>query len=145
MRVLLLALALSLAGCVPPAQALADAQRQLDQQRFAAARSGFDRVARDRRATPRERAHALTGAALACEKLGRPEEARDRLEKAISPEVPGGSEVALYELAELTFVTDRARALSLYYRAAAGAQKNLGGGFPYHEASTRIIQLSNSR
>jgi len=139
------AVLLLLAGCVVPRVALDDAQQDLEHRRFRAALSRFDRVARSRRATDAERARALTGAALACERLGDLDGARARLEQAISPEVPGASEVALFELAELEHVRDRARSLSLYYRAAAGAQKNLGGRFPYHEASNRIIELSNSR
>jgi hypothetical protein len=145
MRSLLLALTLLAAGCLPPAQALERAQHRLDTKQYPAARDEFDKVAASRKATPKERAQALTGAALACKHLGLTDAARLRLEKAIAPEVPGGSEVAFFELAELEHLRDRARALSLYYRAAAGAQKNLGSGYPYHEASTRIIQLSNSR
>jgi hypothetical protein len=50
-----------------------------------------------------------------------------------------------YELAEKLRERDRARAMSLYYRAAAGAEKNRSGGFPYRAAMDRILQLSMSR
>jgi hypothetical protein len=50
-----------------------------------------------------------------------------------------------FELAERLRDRDRARALSLYYRAAGGAEKHRAGGFPYRAAMDRILQLSMSR
>jgi tetratricopeptide (TPR) repeat protein len=97
------------------------------------------------RATPAERARALTRAALACEHLNAMAGARERLERAVEPDVPGASEPALYHLAELVRAEDPARALNLYYRAAAGAEKHLHGAFPYRAATDRILQLSMSR
>jgi tetratricopeptide (TPR) repeat protein len=144
MRAALTALVLIACGCLPPEKALEEAQHKMAEERYDAALAQFDRIARHAK-SPRDRARALTGAAQACEKLGRLDAARLRLEQAIVPEVPGGSEVALFELAELEHLRDRARALSLYYRAAAGAQKYLNSGFPYQAASNRIIELSNSR
>jgi hypothetical protein len=124
---------------------LEDAQRKLDTGAFVEAQKDFDLLAAQKQMSPVNRARALTGAAQACVRLGRVDDARSRLERAIDPEVPGGSEAALYELAELERGHDRARALSLYYRAAAGAEKNLAGGFPYRSAMNRILELSNSR
>jgi tetratricopeptide (TPR) repeat protein len=143
-RALLLGLALLVVGCHPPAASLADGQRAFSEGRWSTALADFDRVAA-RTADPAERARALTGAALACEKLGRVDEAQRRLERAIDPEVPGASEVALFQLAELLRTRDRARALNLYYRAAAAAEHNLHGAFPYHAATERLLQLSLSR
>jgi hypothetical protein len=59
--------------------------------------------------------------------------------------VPGVIEPIQYELAERLRDRDRARAVSLYYRAAAGAEKHRAGGFPYRAAMDRLLQLSMSR
>ena len=59
--------------------------------------------------------------------------------------MPGLVEPALFELAERVRNEDRARALSLYYRAAGGAEKYRNGGWPYKAAMDRILQISMSR
>src|SRR5207248_1827207 len=78
-------------------------------------------------ASETERVQALTAAARACDKLDDADGARDRLERAVAHEVPGVTEPAMFELAERLRERDRARALSLYYRAAAGAEKHRAG------------------
>lgn len=105
----------------------------------------YDEAARRPERTPAQRVHAWTNAGLACEKIRAPEAARQRFERAIDPEIPAASEAALYYLAELIKDQDSARALNLYYRAAASAEKNLGREFPYRNATDRILQLSMSR
>jgi hypothetical protein len=142
MRAWWLALVL-LAGC-RHAASIADADRLLREGEARAALEEYDRAAAHA-ASPAERVLALRGAARANASLGHDDAARERLAHAIDPEIPGASEAALFELAELERNHDRARALNLYYRAAAGAQKNLAGGFPYQVATERIMQLSVNR
>jgi hypothetical protein len=137
-------LALLLAGCHAPSASLAGADRQLRAGASDRALAQYDRIAAQAR-TPAERVEALRGGARACLQLGRADAARERLERAVEPEVPGASEAALFELAELLRDRDRARALNLYYRAAAGAEHNLAKGWPWKAATDRILQLSMSR
>jgi hypothetical protein len=140
MRAPWLALVL-LCGCHP---SIGDADRRLRLGTARLALDEYDRVAA-RAPTPAERVQALRGAARACEALHLEGCARQRLEAAIDPELPGTTEAALFELAELERAHDPARALNLYYRAASSAQKNLGGAFPYRAATERILQLSMNR
>jgi hypothetical protein len=130
-------------GCVPaPAVVLARGDRQLHSGRAESARGTYDALAVRAELPPKDRVLALVGAALASDRLGDRDGARARLERAAAIDVPGVSEVALYYLAEHVRDTDHARALNLYYRAAAGAEKHRGGAFPYQAAMDRILQLS---
>lgn len=138
-------LALALVACRPPRADLAQAAQRLEAGDARAALAAYDAIAADARRSAAERADALVGAARACERLGDDAGAHERLERAVTPEVPGHSEPALFLLAERLRATDRARALNLYYRAAAGAEKHRGRGFPYRAAMDRILQLSLSR
>lgn len=135
---------LLVAGCATPRQALdaAQADAQAGRQRRALAR--FDAVAARQRLGDAERIEALMGAAHACEALADQACARARLERAVAKDAPGLVEPALFELAERVRGEDRARALSLYYRAAGGAEKYRGRGFPYQAAMDRILQISLS-
>jgi hypothetical protein len=143
-RTALLLLAVGSCGCAPAVPvALARADARFNARAWSEAQLAFDTVATRRDATLAERARALTGAAQACDRLNDMIGARARLEDAVAHEVPGVTEPALFYLAEHLRVSDRARALSLYYRAAAGAEKR-GGGFPYRAAMDRIVQLSVS-
>jgi hypothetical protein len=121
---------------------LTRAESRLSAGQSRAALSDFDHVARARAATPAERVAALTGGALAAEKLGDAPGARRRLERAVELDVAGASEPALFYLAERLRAENRGRALNLYYRAAAGAEKHRGSTFPYREAMERIVQMS---
>jgi len=126
-------------GCAPT---LADAERLATTGRAQDAARAFDRVAASSPTGSTTKVRALTrGAELA---LARGDEraARERLEAAIAPEVPGESEPALYLLARTLERTDRPRALSLYYRAAASAERHRQRRSPYPEATGRILQLS---
>jgi hypothetical protein len=131
-------------GCATPRQAIegAETDARAGRQRRALAR--FDAVAVRKRLADAERIDALLGAAHACDALGDAACARVRLERAVEKDVPGLVEPALFELAERLRLEDRTRALSLYYRAAGGAQKYRDGGFPYQAAMDRILQLSLS-
>jgi hypothetical protein len=134
-----------LVGCTPaPRVALERAQARLAKGGVRDAVRELDAIAARRDATPAERTEALTTAALASDRLGDAAGARRRLERAIEHEVPGVTESALFYLAERLRVEDRGRALNLYYRAAAGAEKHRSGGFPYQAAMDRILQLSVS-
>lgn len=133
------------AGCLHARPDLGLGEAHLQAGRVREALATFDAVAARPGAAPEERVRALTDGALACERLGDHPGAQARLERAIEPEVPGASEPALFYLAEELRTTQPARALNLYYRAAAGAREHRGGGFPYHDASERILQLSMSR
>jgi len=132
------------AACHARMPALADADRRLQAGASAQALERYDRIAAHS-ASPTDRVRALRGAANACLQLSRPDDARARLERAIEPEVPGATEAAMFELAELLRERDRARALNLYYRAAAGAEHNLAKAWPWKAATDRILQLSLSR
>lgn len=120
------------------------AQADLATGRFARALAAYDRLAHHA-ATPAERARALTGAARAAEGARDAAAAERRYEAAITPELPGASAEALYRLGRLVEPTDRPRAMSLYYRAAANAEKHLARGFPYREATERMLVLSMER
>ena len=133
------------AGCRRPRPDLSVAEKALETGAVGQALAEFDRVAAHKLTPPAERARALTGAALACERLGDGAGAESRLGRAIDPDVPGASEPALFYLAERLRTRDPARALNLYYRAAAGAEQHRGGAFPYRAASERILLLSMSR
>jgi hypothetical protein len=140
-RCFLVAVVLTAACAAPPRVALGRADRALAAGAWPEALAAYDALAARKDAVPAERALALTGAAQACDHLDDPAGARARLEQAVATEVPGVIEPALYYLAEHLRATDRARALNLYYRAAAGAEKH-GGSFPYRAAMERILQLS---
>jgi hypothetical protein len=131
-------------ACAGPDALLRAADEAFAAGSYRRAAQGYDEASARTR-SPAVRAQALTQAALACERLGRKDAARLHLEQAISPEVPGASEAALYYLAQLLAAEDRPRALNLYYRAAAGAEANRGRGFPYTEATQEIMRLSLER
>jgi hypothetical protein len=143
MRALYALAIVALLGC--RTGSLDDARRRLDTGATIGALREYDAIAARSSASPDTRARALTGAAIALEKLSRFGEARARLERAVELDVPGASEPAMFYLAELERDRDRARALQLYYRAAAGAEKNLAGGFPWQAATNRLLELSKSR
>jgi hypothetical protein len=144
-----LAVVLAHAGCagrakLTPIAEIERADRVGRGGTWQAALAALDHVAARTDASTADRVRALTGAAHACDQLGDPDGARRRLEQAITPEIPGVTEPAMYELAEHLRESDRARALSFYYRAAAGAEKHRAGGFPYRAAMDRILQISLS-
>ena len=139
-----LVLVATVSACGPRATELLRADRQFSDGSWQAARNAYDRLAARADVTPETRAQALTGSAQASVKLGDLPGARDRLERAIVPDLPGITEPALFYLAELLREVDHARALNLYYRAAAGAEKHRGGHFPYRAAMDRILELSMS-
>jgi len=143
-RVWCLALVLGLAAAcpVPPARGLADARARLARGEVKHALADLDRLGARRDVPPAERVEAWTEGARACERLGDEPGARARLEQAVQAEVPGASEPAMYYLADRVRFEDRARALNLYYRAAAGAEKHRARGFPYRAAMDRILELS---
>lgn len=136
---------LLLGACATPRAALERAQTDARAGRAAAALRRFDAVAARKDAGDAERMDALLGAAHACDALHDEACARDRLERAIARDVPGLVEPALFELAERLRNEDRGRAMSLYYRAAGGAQKYRNGGWPYKAAMDRIVEISLSR
>jgi hypothetical protein len=131
-------------ACSPSVWSLAGAEQKLKGGDPRAARDEYDKMAR-RAKTPAQRADALTGAALACREIGDATCTHDRLERAIVPEIPGTTEVALYYLAESLEKVDRARAMNLYYRAASSAEQHRARGFPYQAATDRIMKLSMSQ
>jgi hypothetical protein len=137
--VTLVALTLGVAGCAPT---LADAERLAATGRAVDAARAFDRIAASSPTGSAAKVRALTRSAELAIARGDERAARERLEAAIAPELPGESEPALYLLARLLERTDRPRALSLYYRAAASAERHRGRGSPYPEATGRILQLS---
>jgi hypothetical protein len=150
LRVAALASACVILGACPrpardPASALDDAQKKVERGEWRAALLDFDVVAARVNDPPRARVRAWIGAALACQHLADESGARRRLEAAVAADLAGESEPAMFYLADLLRVEDRARALNLYYRAAAGAEKNRAGGFPYRAATDRILELSMSR
>jgi len=103
----------------------------------------YDRVAARKDASVAEKLQGLLDGADVCDRLNDADGARARLERGVALESPGLTEKALYYLAEHTRAADRARALNLYYRAAAMAERN-GRSFPYKAAMDRIIQMSMS-
>jgi hypothetical protein len=141
---LCVAVILLVVACATPRQAIERAQADAQAGRQRRALERFDAVAARKQLSDAERIEALLGAAHACDALKDDACARARLERAVEKDVPGIVEPALYELAERVRNDDRARALSLYYRAAGGAEKYRGGGFPYKAAMDRILQISLS-
>jgi hypothetical protein len=140
------ALAGAALGCAGTARhALDRAQAEAGAGHARAALSRFDAAAARADASPAERLEALVGAAHACDALHDASGARARLERAVELDVPGAVEPVEYELAERLRDEDHGRALSLYYRAAAGAERHRAGGFPYRAAMDRILQMSMSR
>jgi len=128
-------------SCLSAGALLTDGKVRLAQHDLGAATRRFDEAAAKTR-SPAQRVEALTLAADTCEQGGDVAGARRRLEAAITPDIPGSSEPALYALARLLETSDRPRALNLYYRAASGAERHRARGFPYHEATTRLLVLS---
>ena len=128
-----------------PRAALDRAQAEAQAGHAAAALRRFDAVAARKQAGDAERIEALLGATHACDALHDEACARARLERAIEHDVPGLVEPALFELAERLRNEDHGRAMSLYYRAAGGAQKYRNGGWPYKAAMDRIVEISMSR
>ena len=136
--------ALFVAGCATPKVALERAQADAQAGRAQVALRHFDAVAARKDAVAAERTEALLGASRACDALHDEACARPRLERAVADDVPGLVEPALFELAERVRNEDRGRALSLYYRAAGGAEKYRHGAWPYKAAMDRILQISMS-
>jgi hypothetical protein len=137
---------LLVAACAAtPRGALERARQELASGQARRALASFDDVATRARVSDEERLEALVGAAHACDRLNDADGARLRLERAVERDLPGKIEAVEFELAERLRDRDPARALSLYYRAASGAQKNLNGAFPYHAAMNRIMQHSLNR
>jgi hypothetical protein len=133
----------ALPGCAGSArERLERAERRLRAGRVVDALATYDELATQAKLAPTDRTEALIGAAQACQRLGDPDGARARLERAVTLDVPGAVEPALFYLAERLAATDHARALNLYYRAAAGAEKHRDRRFPYRAAMDRIVQLS---
>jgi hypothetical protein len=139
-------LAVAAVGCAgTPRAALDRAQAEAQAGHAAVALRRFDAVAARKNVGEAERIEALLGATHACDALHDEACARAHLERAIERDVPGLVEPALYELAERLRNEDRGRAMSLYYRAAGGAQKYRNGGWPYKAAMDRIVEISMSR
>ena len=139
----LVAIAFVATACAgTPRQAIARAQLDARAGRTAVALRRYDAAAARKDASDGDRLDALVGAAHACDALGDPDGARGRLERAVTLDVPGAVEPVEYDLAERLRDQDHARALALYYRAAAGAERHRAGGFPYHAAMDRILQMS---
>ena len=137
---------LAAAACAgTPRVALERAQADAQAGRTEVALRRFDAVAARKKVGDAERIEALLGAARACDALSDEPCARARLERAVERDVPGLVEPALFELAERLRNEDRGRAMSLYYRAAGGAQKYRNGGWPYKAAMDRIVEISMSR
>jgi hypothetical protein len=133
-------------GCAAtPAVALERAQAEAQAGNAARALARFDAIAARKDVADVDRIAAFMGAAHACDALRDEACARTRLERAVERDVPGKVEPALFELAERVVQEDRGRALSLYYRAAGGAEKYRDRGWPYKAAMDRILQISMSR
>jgi hypothetical protein len=144
-RSLVLSALLLLACAGTPRVALERAQADAQAGKSALALRRFDAVAARKDAAAAERVDALLGAAHACDALHDEAGARERLERAVADDAPGLVEPAQFELAERLRNEDRGRALSLYYRAAGGADKYRNRGWPYKAAMDRILQISMSR
>jgi len=144
-RSLVLSALFAVACAGTPRVALERAKEDARAGRAAVALRRFDAVAARKDAGDAERIDALLGAARACDALNDDACARARLERAIAHDVPGLVEPALFELAERLRNDDHGRAMSLYYRAAGGAQKYRNGGWPYKAAMDRIVEISMSR
>ena len=137
-----LAIVLILAACAAaPAVVIKRADERAQKDDLKGALVLYDQVARRKDTAPHDRAQALLDGAQLADRLHDPEGARTRLERASQIDTPGLTEEALFYLAEHLRGSDHARALNLYYRAAAIAQRN-GGGFPYKIAMDRIMLLS---
>jgi hypothetical protein len=144
MRVVRWLVLVLLAGCAAaPKMVLERADERARAQDFSGALKLYDQVAARKDARVPEKAQALLDGAEVCDHLKDDAGARARLERAMSLEAPGLTEKAMFYLAEHVKASDRPRAMNLYYRAAALAEKN-GGGFPYKVAMDRIMQLSVS-
>jgi hypothetical protein len=141
----LVLLALALAACPAPRPTIESAAARADRGEWRAALADYDAIVQARATQAGDRVRAWTAGALVCERLRDAGGARRRLEAAVAADVAGQSEPAMYHLADLLRDEDRARALNLYYRAAAGAEKHRSGGFPYRAAMDRILQLSMTR
>jgi hypothetical protein len=145
-RPLVLSALLAVAACAgTPRAALDRAQAEAQAGHAAVALRRFDAVAARKDAGDAERIEALLGAAHACDALHDEACARQRLERAVARDTPGLVEPAQFELAERLRNDDRGRALSLYYRAAGGAEKYRNRAWPYKAAMDRILQISMSR
>jgi len=144
-RAVLVSLTLALVACATPEVALERARADALAGHAAAALRRFDAVAARKDAGDATRIDALVGASRACDALHDEACARARLERAIARDVPGLVEPAEFELAERLRNEDGARAMSLYYRAAGGAEKYRNRGWPYQAAMDRIVQISMSR
>ena len=141
-----LALAATLAACAgAPEVALARARADAQAGHAAVALRRFDAIAARKDASDATRIDALLAAARACDALHDEACARAHLERAVARDVPGLVEPALFELAERVRIEDANRAMSLYYRAAGGAEKYRNRGWPYQAAMDRILQISMSR
>jgi hypothetical protein len=137
-------LALIFLGCATaPPLILEKADKRARENDLPGALKLYDRVAARKDARPRDQVQALLDGADVCDRMGDSNGARTRLERGMAIEAPGLTEKAMYYLAEHIRMSDRARALNLYYRAAASAERH-GGGFPYKSAMDRIMQLSLS-
>lgn len=141
----LVSMTLALVACATPEVALERARADAQAGHAAAALRHFDAVAARKDAGDAARFDALMGASHACDALHDEACARARLERAIARDVPGLVEPALFELAERVRLEDSARAMSLYYRAAGGADKYRNRAWPYQAAMDRILQISMSR
>jgi hypothetical protein len=141
----LLALVLLVAACPAPRVTIESAAARANRGELGAALGDYDRIVRARETAAVDRVRAWTAGALVCERLRDLDGERRRLEAAVAADVAGQSEPAMYYLADLLRDEDRARALNLYYRAAAGAEKHRAGGFPYRASMDRILQLSMTR
>jgi hypothetical protein len=131
-------------GCATtPKLVLERADRHAREDDLAGALQLYDRVAARKDSRAQDQLQALLDGAEVCDRMKNPEGARARLERGITIDAPGLTEKAMYYLAEHVKDSDHARALNLYYRAAAGAERN-GRGFPYKAAMDRIIQLGMS-
>ncbi len=129
-------------GCARSVPVLfADAERRATAGDVARALDDYERAAKHRRATADQRVRALVAAGLLHQRGGNTLAARLRFERAASLAVVGQSEVACFYLAEILRSEDRARALNLYYQAAAGAEQHLSSRFPYRESMARIAEL----
>jgi hypothetical protein len=131
-------------GCaVAPKIVLERADRKARDNDLHGALVLYDGVAARKDSKPPEKLQALLDAADVCDRLEDFGGARSRLERAVTVEAPGLTEKAMFYLAEHVQKSDRPRALNLYYRAAAIAERH-GGGFPYKIAMDRIMQFSVS-
>ena len=137
--------ATALVACATPESALERARADAQAGRAALALRRFDAVAARKDAGDAVRIDALLAASRACDALHDEACARARLERAIARDVPGLVEPAEFELAERLRTEDSARAMSLYYRAAGGADKYRHRAWPYQAAMDRILQISMSR